>query len=108
MHASTRILLFLVAVVAIVGGWWVLMANNQFPAAVVYGSLWTAAVLLVTFVLLKLGFGYNRYTARRSHGAAAQAASAESALAELKKLRDGGLISAEEYEAKRTQIIDRL
>ncbi len=107
MHASTRILLVLVAIIAIVGGWWVLVANNPFPAAVIYGSLWTAAVLLVTFVLLKVGFGYNRYTARRRQGPP-EAASAESALAELKKLRDSGLISAEEYEAKRTQIIDRL
>jgi len=108
MHASTRILLLLLAIVAIIGGWWVLLANNTFIAAVIYGSLWAAAVLLVTFVLLKLGFGYNRFTARRREGPLDKGASAEAALAELTRLREGGLISDEEYAAKRAGILDRL
>jgi uncharacterized membrane protein len=108
MHASTRILLLLVAIVAIVGGWWVLMVNNTFLAAVIYGTLWAAAVLFVTFVLLKIGFGYNRFTARRRQGPPEKSATATAALAELTRLRDAGLISNDEYEVKRTQILDRL
>lgn len=108
MHASTRILLLLVAIVAIFGGWWVLMVNNTFLAALIYGTLWAAAVLFVTFVLLKVGFGYNRFTARRKQGPPDKVASAEAALAELTRLREGGLISDEEYATKRARILDRL
>ena len=107
MHASTRILVLLVAVLAILGGWWLLLANNAFLAAVIYGGLWAAVVLIATIVVLKIGFGYNRMRARRSKTAGTQLQS-ESALAELTRLRDAGLISHDEYEAKRTQILERL
>jgi hypothetical protein len=108
MHASTRLLLLLLAVVAIVGGWWLLLANNTFIAAVVYGALWAAAVVITMLVLFKIGSGYNRFTARRTQGTADKPLQAETALAELTRLRDGGLISAEEYEAKRAKILERL
>ena len=107
MHASTRILLLLVALVAILGGWWLLLANNAFIAAVVYGALWAAVVLVVTIIVLKIGFSYNRMRAGRHRTADTQLQS-ESALAELTRMREAGLISADEYEAKRTQILDRL
>jgi hypothetical protein len=96
------------AIVLILGGWWVLIVNNTFIAAVLYGALWTGGVLIATFVLLKIGFGYNRFTARRKQGPTTKPAQAEAALAELTRLRDGGLISAEEYEAKRAKIVKRL
>jgi hypothetical protein len=108
MHASTRLLLLLLAVAAIVGGWWLLLANNTFIAALIYGALWAGTVVIVTVVLFKIGSGYNRFTARRTQGKADKPLQAEAALAELTRLRDGGLISAEEYEAKRARILDRL
>jgi membrane protein implicated in regulation of membrane protease activity len=108
VHASTRILLLLVAIVAMIGGWWLLVVNNTFIAAVIYGSLWAAAVLFVTFVLLKIGFGYNRFTTRRRQGPPEKPATAAAALAEVTRLRDAGLISDEEYAAKRAGILDRL
>jgi hypothetical protein len=107
MHASTRILLFLVALLAILGGWWLLLDNNTFIAAVIYGILWSAAVLIVVIVVLKIGFGYNRMRARRVQGSVAEV-QAESALAELLRLRDAGLITTDEYEVKRKQILERL
>ncbi len=92
---------------AILGGWWLLLANNAFIAAVIYGALWAVFVLIVTVIVLKIGFGYNRMQARKSKLTDTQWQS-ETALAELNRLRDAGLISAEEYEAKRTQILERL
>ena len=107
MHASTKILLLLVALVAILGGWWLLLANNAFIAAVIYGVLWAAVVLIVTIIVLKIGFGYNRMRAGRRKTAGTQLQS-ESALAELTRMRDAGLISTDEYEAKRAEILGRL
>ena len=107
MHASTRILLLLVAILAILGGWWLLLANNAFIAAVIYGVLWAAVVLVVTIILMKIGAGFNRMRERR-HRTPEPGSHPETALNELTRLRDGGLISPEEYEIKRAQIIERL
>jgi uncharacterized membrane protein len=107
MHASTRILLLLVAGVAILAGWWVLLSINSIAAGIAYSALWTLVVLIVARVLTAVGFGYNRFTARRDRGASSSA-DASTALAELSDLRDRGLITPEEYEAKRAKILDRL
>lgn len=111
MHASTRILLFLVAVVAIVVGWWILYAINSTVVAIVYGVLWTAFVLIASRVLLAIGFGFNRLTSgrdRRAESRPSGSAASGDALAELNQLRERELISAEEYEAKRAKILERL
>ncbi len=108
MHASTRILLVLAAVVAIVVGWWILYAINSMVVAIIYGVLWTAFVLILTRVLLAIGFGYNRFAAGRNRGPVPVANDAEAALAELTQLRERELISPEEYEAKRAKILERL
>jgi len=114
MHASTRILLVAVAVVLIVGGWWVLFAINHVALStdvvvvMLYGVVWTALVLLAARLLLAVGLGYNRYTAGRGRSATPKPMDAGDALAELTSLRDHELISAEEYEAKRTKILERL
>ncbi len=109
IHASTRILLLLVAVVAIIGGWWTLLAiNDDVVTEVLYGVLWTALVLVAARVLLAIGFGYNRLTADRGPRATAVPADPAAALAELTDLRDRGLISADEYEAKRAKVVERL
>ena len=105
MHASTRILLLLVALVAIVGGWWFVFAANDAIPAIIYGVLWTAVVLVAARVLLAVGFGYNRLTTRRGQGSPPKPADA---LAELTDLRDRQLISADEYEARRAKILERL
>lgn len=107
MHASTRILLLLVEGVAIVAGWWVLLSINSLAAGIVYSALWTLVVLIATRVLSAVGFGYNRFTARRGRGASGSA-DASTALAELSDLRDRGLITPEEYDAKRAKILERL
>jgi len=114
MHASTRILLVAVAVVAIVGGWWVLFAINHVALStdvvvvMLYGVVWTALVLVATRVLLAVGFGFNRLTDGRGRSVTPMPAGAADALAELTSLRDRELISAEEYEAKRAKILERL
>jgi uncharacterized membrane protein len=107
MHASTRILLLLVAGTTIVAGWWVLLSINSTAAGIAYSVLWALVVLIVARVLTAVGFGYNRYTARRSRGASGSA-DASTALAELSDLRDRGLITPEEYDAKRANILERL
>jgi hypothetical protein len=107
MHLSTRILLLLVATVLIAGGWWLLLANNTLATALIYGAIWTAAVLIVTKVLSAIGFGYNRYSAgRNTRGASGE--STQSALGELVRLRDTGLISADEYATKRALVMERI
>ena len=106
MHGSTRILLLVAAMVAIVGGWWALFAINDTVPAIAYGVLWTVVVLIATRILLAVGIGYNRLGPGR--GGRPAAADAATALAELTKLRDLGLISADEYEAKRAKILERL
>lgn len=107
MHASTRILLLLVAGVAIVGGWWILLALNSVVAALALGLLWTVIVLIATRVLFAVGFRYNRSTGGRSTDKAATA-DAGTALADLARLRDQGLISADEYASKRARILERM
>jgi uncharacterized membrane protein len=108
MHASTRILLLLVAAVAILAGWWILLAINTAVVGITYGVLWTVVVLIATRVLIALGFGYNRFTARRGRDAPVEITNTASALAELSDLRERGLISPDEYEAKRAKIVERL
>lgn len=110
MHASTRILLVLVVIVVIIGGWALLLAINDVLPALLYGLVWTAGVLIVGRLLLMVGVGYNRLRAGPSGSGepAGRKTDAATALAELTKLRDQGLISAEEYEAKRMQILGRL
>jgi MFS family permease len=108
MHASTRILLLLVAAVAIVGGWWILLAINDAEVGITYSVLWTVIVLIVTRVLTALGFGYNRFTARRGGDGPGLSPDAATALAELSDLRERGLITPDEYETKRAKIVERL
>jgi hypothetical protein len=108
MHASTRILLILAAVVAIVAGWWVLLAINSVVIGIVYSILWTLAVLILARVLTAVGFGYNRFTASRGRDAPPASTDAATALAELADLRDRGLISPEEYDAKRVKVMELL
>jgi membrane protein implicated in regulation of membrane protease activity len=107
MHLSTRILLLLLATVLIAGGWWLLLANNALATALIYGAIWTAAVLIVTKVVSAIGFGYNRYSAGRNTRNTTSEGT-QSALGELVRLRDTGLISAEEYAAKRALVMERI
>jgi len=108
MHLSTRILLLLVALVAIVGGWWLIRANNDLPLALIYGALWTVAVLVAARILLAIGSGFNRLTSGRAAASEAGPTDAAGELARLSDLRDRELLSAEEYESKRSKILDRL
>lgn len=116
MHTSTRILLLLVALGLITGGWWLLWAINDLPLAIVYGTSWTVAVLISARILLSVGTGFNRLRSKRDRGPAggpdggseAGPTDVAAALARLGELRDRELISAEEYEAKRATVIDRL
>ena len=108
MHASTRILLILAAGGAIVAGWWLLLAINSVIVGVIYGILWTLAVMIVARVLTAVGFRYNRFTAQRGRHAPAGSTDTATALAELTEVRDRGLISPEEYGAKRSNILERL
>jgi hypothetical protein len=88
--------------VAIVSGLWILFAINNVVVAILYGALWTAVVLIATRILLAVGLGYNRLTRRP------RPADAPTTLAELTALRDRGLITADEFEAKRAKILERL
>jgi hypothetical protein len=63
VHASTRILLVLVAIIAIGVGWWTLLSINDVGTGIVYSALWTVVVLIAARVLLAVGFGFNRLTA---------------------------------------------
>lgn len=107
MHASTRILLLLVAGAAILAGWWVLLSINSLAAGIAYAALWTLVVLIAARALIALGFGYNRFTARRDAGPSG-VAGASTAFSELSDLRDRGQITPEEYDAKRAKILERL
>ena len=108
MHASTRILLLVVVAVAIVAGWWILLAINHAVVGIIYSVLWTVIVLIVARVLTALGFGYNRFTARRLREGPPGSTDAATDLAELSDLRERGLISPDEFDAKRTKIVERL
>jgi MFS family permease len=108
MHASTRVLLLVVAAVAIVAGWWILLAINNAVVGIIYSVIWTVIVLIAARVLTALGFGYNRFTERRARDGPAGSTDAAAALAELSDLRERGLISPDEYDAKRTNIVERL
>jgi len=101
-------MLLLVAAVAIVAGWWVLLAINSVAVGIVYSLLWTLAVLIVARVMTAVGFGYNRFTARRRGDGPSRGTDPATALAELTDLRDRGLITPEEYDAKRARILERL
>ena len=108
MHASTRILLILAAGIAVVAGWWLLLAINSAIVGIIYGILWTLAVLIVARGLMAIGFGYNRFTARRGRREPVAGAQTATALAELTDLRDRGLITPGEYDAKRAKIVQRI
>jgi len=108
LHLSTRILVVLASAGAIVAGWWILMAINSVVVGVVYSILWTLAVLIVARVLTTIGVGYNRFTARSGRDAPSERIDSATTLAELSDLRERGLISPAEYDAKRSKIIDRL
>ena len=108
MHASTRILLLVVAAVAIAAGWWILLAINSTVAGVIYSVLWTVIVLIAARALTAVGFGYNRFTARRGRDGPPGSTDAATALAELSHLRERGLISPEEFDVKRAKIVERL
>ncbi|HWH24165.1 MAG TPA: SHOCT domain-containing protein [Candidatus Limnocylindria bacterium] len=107
MHASTRILLLLAAAAAIAGGWWILLAFSGFVEAVLLGAGWTVLVLIVMRVLFVSGFSYNRFTLRRRE-ARTRSADHGAALATLAGLRDQGLISVDEFAAKRAGILERM
>jgi hypothetical protein len=108
MHASTRILLLVVTAVAIVAGWWILLAINSSVVGTIYGVGWTVIVLIVARVLTAVGFGYNRFSARRGREGRPRSTDAATALAELSDLRERGLISPDEFGAKRAKIVERL
>jgi hypothetical protein len=108
VHASTRILIVLVAIIAIGAGWWTLLSINDVGVGIVYSALWTVLVLVAARLLLAVGFGYNRLTTGPGRESRGRPADAAGALAELTDLRDRGLISAEEYAAKRARILERL
>lgn len=108
MHASTRILLLLLAMAAVVGGLWVLFSVNTVVDAILYGALWTLVVLIATRILLAVGSGFNWLTDGRRRASSAGPRDAGTGLAELADLRARDLISAEEYEAKRSEILERL
>ena len=108
MDASTRILLLLLAMTAVVGGLWLLFSVNTVVDAILYGALWTLIVLIVLRVILAVGSGVNWLTGRRQRGGQDRRPEARAGLAELADLRARELISAEEYEAKRSAILGRL
>jgi hypothetical protein len=95
MHLSSRILLVVVAGVAIVAGWWILFAINDTGLAVIYSAGWTVAVLVAARILLAAGFGYNRLTRSRPPDSGNAT--------DLRDLRDRGVISTETYEAERAR-----
>ena len=102
MHMSSRILLVLIAGAAIVAGWWILFAINDVGVAVLFSVLWTVAILVAARILLAVGFGYNRLTAKEPPRSTAQLPDAATA-ADLDDLRDRGVISPETYEAERAR-----
>ena len=108
MHTSTRILLLVVAAIAIVAGWWILLAINNVVVGVGYSVLWSLVVLIATRVLSVLGFGYNRFTAKRGREGPPRGPDAATALTELSDLRERELISPDEYDAKRAHIVEQL
>ena len=108
VHASTRILLLLVAAGTIAGGWWILLAINGAVVGIMYGVAWTIIILIAARVLAALGFGYNRFASRRGRDRPGKGLDAATALAELSDLRERDLISPEEYDAKRAKIVERL
>jgi hypothetical protein len=102
MHMSSRILLVLVAGAAIVAGWWVLFAINEVGVAALYSVLWTVAVLVAARILLAVGFGYNRLTAKGPPSPTSQRPDTATT-ADLSDLRDRGVISPETYKAERAR-----
>ena len=108
MHTSTRVLLILAAGIAIAAGWWILLAINSAVVGTIYSVLWTVIVLVAARVLAALGFGYNRFSARRGRDARSGSATTSTALAELSDLRDRRLISPDEYNDKRAKVLERL
>jgi hypothetical protein len=95
MQMSSRILLVLVAGAVIAAGWWILFAINEGGVAVLYSVLWTVAILVAARILLAVGLGYNRLTAKGPPGTATTA--------DLGDLRNRGVISKEAYESERAR-----
>lgn len=108
VHASTRILLLLLAMTSVVGGLWVLFSVNAVIVAIAYGVIWTIIVLVATRLVLTIGSGYNRFRDGGARAADASPADPAAALAQLADLRARDLISPDEYEAKRATILKRL
>jgi hypothetical protein len=108
VHLSTRILLVVLAAATIAVGGWVLVTVNEPLTGAVLAVAWTVAVLVVMRLLFAVGFGVNRFNARRNADrAAAPARTREAHLAELADLHDRHLISDDEYEKERGRTLER-
>lgn len=108
MHLSTRILLVLLTVAAIAIGGGVLLAINGTVTGTLYALAWAVVVLVAARVLFAVGFGVNRFTARRNAGRTRRLSpTVEADLAELTDLRDRHVISEDEYEQERVRLIQR-
>jgi ABC-type multidrug transport system fused ATPase/permease subunit len=108
VHASTRILLLIIAIAVLLAGVWVLFSYNGVAVATGYSVAWTFMVLVATRVLLAIGSVYNSLRAPGSRRRSGVQESAASALEELTDLRSRNLISEGEYESKRATVLDRL
>jgi hypothetical protein len=87
----------------------VLVAVNDAPIGTVLAVAWTAAVVVVTRLVFALGFGVNRFSARRKAGRTAHPSTTlEADLAELTDLHDRHVISDDEYEKERARTLERL
>jgi hypothetical protein len=108
VHLSTRILLVVLAAATIAVGGWVLVTVNEPVTGAVLAVAWTVAVLVLMRLLFAVGFGVNRFSARRNADrAAAPARTREAHLAELTDLRDRHVISDDEYEKERARTLER-
>ena len=108
MHLSTRILLVLLTVAAIAIGGGVLLAINGTVTGTLYALAWAVVVLVAARVLFAVGFGVNRFTARRNASRTRRLSpTVEADLAELTDLRDRHVISEDEYEQERVRLIQR-
>ena len=83
--------------------WWILFAINEVPIAVIYSALWTICVLVAARTLLALGLGYNRLTAK---GPSRPTRRTPDIAADLRDLRDRGVISKESYEREQARSSD--
>jgi hypothetical protein len=106
MHLSTRILLVVVTVAAVAIGGWILLAINGTVTGTLYALAWAVVVLVAARLLFAVGFGVNRFTARRTAGRTARLSpTVEADLADLTDLRDRRVISDDEYDKERARLI---